>query len=82
VYDALDDRDDVYLFRTDNNLGYLSSWRSLIGAPASVTEGGRVARASIVDALRIITGPTASNREGSALDISVGNLGCEAVDRR
>lgn len=82
VYDALDDRDDVYLFRTGDNLGYLSSWRSLIGSPPSVTEGGRVARASIVDALQIVTGPTASDRDSSALNIAVGNLGCEAVDRR
>jgi prepilin-type N-terminal cleavage/methylation domain-containing protein len=85
---------DIYLFPQEHehlvggNLihhehpGYISFWEATRSLPASVSTDFRTTSASIPPAIRINTVPTDPDVEGTALNIEVGRLTCESVDRR
>ncbi len=86
VYDGPTLDQDVYLFDdlAAGQVGYLTDWGSLFNASSTgVTEdaAGQVTTAAIDGALSINTVPTGATPD-SGLNIDVGKLNCEAVDRR
>jgi type II secretory pathway pseudopilin PulG len=76
VYDAAT---DVRLFGTS---GYLGDWSNLAAGTTNVSADGRETSAAIPGALRIFANPTNTTVPGSGLTTSLGDLSCEAVDRR
>lgn len=84
VYDGATALDDVYLFADSatGRRGYLQSWNSAFDPATSVGEGGEVTSAGINTAIFIHTSPTNATLPDSGLKISIGDLGCDAVDRR
>ena len=83
VYDnPVGTANDLYLFRDDalGRKGYLLEMTSN-PLPASTNTGGS-ATVSMDHAIEIITAPTKPGVNETALNISVGNLSCGAVDNR
>jgi hypothetical protein len=74
------------LFLFDNpqvgQTGYIRRATGLLNPPTEVSDGGRYTAANIDGAIRIDTVPTDSTIPQSTLNISIGKLSCEAVDRR
>ncbi|MFP5298673.1 MAG: prepilin-type N-terminal cleavage/methylation domain-containing protein [Actinomycetota bacterium] len=83
VYDGAIPADDIYLFEDAANgrVGYLRSFVTA-GSTVSTSDGGRVATASLPGAIVVETAPVDPAAPDSTLSISMGNLSCEAVDRR
>jgi hypothetical protein len=73
---------DLYLFNEPGKTGYLWKATSLVGPPTEILESGRYTSARIDGAIRIDTMPTDSTIPQSRLNISIGKLACEAIDRR
>ncbi|MEA2432976.1 MAG: hypothetical protein QOG54_433 [Actinomycetota bacterium] len=75
---------DLYLFEDTaaGKIGYLSKAASLINPPTEVSDGNRYTSATIDGAIRIDTVPTDPAIPQSRLNISIGKLACEAIDRR
>lgn len=69
---------------THNHAGYLQAWRSNQEVSEEIGTDGRTARAGIVDALSVDTVPVPATGtfRATPLSISLGALGCEAVDFR
>lgn len=82
VYDGATNGQDVYLFEGPGKAGYLQTWSSVVGQNASVDGTGRVTQAGIDSAIRLTTAPTNPDETDSSLDIKVGKLSCESVDKR
>lgn len=82
VHDALGTANDLYLFR-DDALGRKGYLLELTTTPTpAVTNTGGSATVSMDHAIEIITAPTKAGVEETALNITVGNLSCGAVDNR
>lgn len=62
--------------------GYLSSWSSLPDTVTSRSPDWRSTAARIEGALRITTTPTSPLNGVTSLNISIGSLSCQALDRR
>ncbi|MBA2311857.1 MAG: hypothetical protein H0V97_03550, partial [Actinobacteria bacterium] len=82
VYDGATNAQDVYLFEGPGKNGYLQTWSSVVGQNASIDGTGRVTQAAIDSAIRVTTAPTNPARADSSLDIKIGKLSCESVDKR
>jgi len=82
VFDAPLGQEDIYLFQGGGKKGYLQSWSSTLGETSSVSADGRVVRASLPEAIRIVSAPTDSRYPESALIVQIGKLSCEAQDQR
>jgi prepilin-type N-terminal cleavage/methylation domain-containing protein len=82
VFDAPLGQEDIYLFEGGGKKGYLQSWSSTVGQATSVSADGRVVRASLPEAMRIVTAPTDSRYPESAMVVQIGKLSCEAQDQR
>lgn len=87
VYDGSSASSDIYLFEdpANNRKGYLTDASSLYNASTEgIDEGplGQSTSAEIGGALRIDTVPTDPSKPGSRLSLSLGNLSCQAVDKR
>lgn len=82
VYDAPNDTNDVYLFATPTQRGYLSDWSMNPQVLSSEDAEGRTTTASVEGAIQIITSPTNPAIAASALHVSLGKASCEAVDKR
>jgi prepilin-type N-terminal cleavage/methylation domain-containing protein len=82
VYDAPEGEEDIYLFQAGGRRGYLDSWNSAIGSTVDILDGGRVTRANITDALRIVSAPLDSRYAQSAVRLQIGKLSCDAQDDR
>lgn len=83
VYDNLvDNSKDLYLFRDDalGRKGYLLEMTSN-PTPSAANTGGS-ASVSMDHAIEIITAPTKPGVNETALNITIGNLSCGAVDNR
>lgn len=83
VYDSpLGDANDLYLFRDDalGRKGYLLEMTST-PTPASTNTGGSTT-VSMDHAIELITAPTKPGVNETALNITIGNLSCAAVDNR
>ncbi|MDQ3986395.1 MAG: hypothetical protein M3280_07855 [Actinomycetota bacterium] len=82
VYDVPSDSSDVWLFATSTQKGYLSDWSSKPQITWSKDPSGRLTSASLDGALQIVTAPTNPTVEATGLNITIGKLSCEAVDKR
>lgn len=65
-----------------NHAGYLSSWSSLPETVTSASPDGRSTSARIEGAIRMTTTPTSPANGVTAMNISIGSLSCQALDRR
>jgi hypothetical protein len=65
-----------------NHAGYLSSWSSLRDTVTSRSIDARSTAARIEGAIRLTTAPTAPPNGVTAMNISIGSLSCQALDRR
>lgn len=84
VYDGLTAAQDIYLFQTPTQTGYISNWSSLYNVSSTGIRKdttNREVRGSIAGAIRIDTRPTDTIGQ-SALSVSVGKLSCSSVDQR
>ena len=81
VYDGLLPADDVYLFQPTIGNGYFTNFTLKTGG-AAVRGGGAETNASIDGALNVTTVPTNPLLPESGLNISIGSLTCEALDKR
>lgn len=85
VYDGLKPADDIYLFRQTGpggNKGYLQSWSSGLGQTAAIDATGKTVKASIQEAIRVVTAPTNPAEADSSLSLSIGKLSCDSLDAR
>jgi prepilin-type N-terminal cleavage/methylation domain-containing protein len=82
VYDDPVDANDVYLMDTLTRNGYLTSLstRPLITSSKSAT--GRSTSATLSSAISIGTVPTSPGNDATVINVSIGTLSCDAVDRR
>lgn len=81
VYDGLLPTDDVYLFSEPLKNGYLSSFTINPVITSEDTEG-TLTTAGVDGAIHITTVPTNPLFPESGLNINVGSLRCEALDKR
>ena len=81
VYDGLTSGDDLYLFDEPLKRGYLTGI-DLKPPTATKSADGKNVSAGIDGAIRIATVPTNDRFPESGLNILVGSLTCDAVDRR
>jgi hypothetical protein len=82
VFDAVDDDDDVYLFDTSTERGYLQDWWSRPQMTSTNDSSGRDTSVNLDGALQIITAPVNPDDEASSIRASVGSMSCKAVDKR
>ena len=82
VYDGPTPAEDVYLFEAPGINGYMNDWSILTAPQLSETPDGRVTSASIESAINLTTAPTNPALTQSTINVSVGRLGCQAVDSR
>jgi prepilin-type N-terminal cleavage/methylation domain-containing protein len=85
VYDGANPADDIYLFRQTGpggNKGYLQSWSNALGQTAAIDATGKTVKASIQEAIRVVTAPTNPSEADSSLSISIGKLSCDSLDAR
>ena len=82
VYDSSDNTKDVYLFAANGLKGYLQDWSMKPQILWSEDAAGRATSASIEGALQLITSPTNPAISASALNVTLGNASCQAVDKR
>jgi prepilin-type N-terminal cleavage/methylation domain-containing protein len=85
VYDAPSPADDVYLFRQTGGggkEGYLQSWSSELDQTATINAAGTTVRASIGEAIRVVTAPTNPAEADSSISLSIGKMGCDSLDAR
>lgn len=83
VYDIPNDANDIHLFSTPATpKGYLVDWSSKPDVTWSKDASGRVTGASLDGALGIVTNRTHPNIEAAGLNVNIGKLSCEAVDKR
>jgi hypothetical protein len=75
---------DIYLFNqpSASKKGYLEDLTSNKNPTTSVSADGRTVSASIDGAIRIDTNQLHATNPDTAYNVSVGKLGCEAVDNR
>lgn len=75
---------DIYLFNDPalGRTGYLKQWSSRFSVPVTESENGEETSASIDTAVFIHTNSTNPSLSDSGLQVSVGKLSCEALDRR
>ena len=82
VYDAPEGETDVYLFQTDSTTGYFQKVSSTTTIPSTVTADGSSASVTLPGAIQINTVATNTAVPNSALNVSIGQMSCEAVDNR
>jgi prepilin-type N-terminal cleavage/methylation domain-containing protein len=82
VFDAPLGEEDIYLFQDEGRKGYLRTWSSSVGETTQVSADGRVVRAELPEALRIVSARTDPRYQGSSLTVQIGKLSCEAQDQR
>jgi prepilin-type N-terminal cleavage/methylation domain-containing protein len=82
VFDALDNDDDVYLFDTPTERGYLQDWWSRPQLTSTNDASGRDTSVNLDGALQIITAPVNPDDDASSISASVGGMSCKAVDKR
>jgi prepilin-type N-terminal cleavage/methylation domain-containing protein len=82
VFDALDNGDDVYLFDTPTERGYLQDWWSRPQLTSTNDASGRDVSVNLDGALQIITAPVNPDDDASSISTSVGGMSCKAVDKR
>jgi hypothetical protein len=78
-------KSDLFLFSKPTQMGYLESWSSTVGldpAGTDIATDGRSTTATLDGALRIDTAPIPADFEQFPLALTLGSLGCEAVDFR
>lgn len=62
--------------------GYLSAWSSIPDTITSKDGAGRTTSAEIGGAIKVTTTPTDPQNPATTIDVSVGDLSCQALDRR
>jgi prepilin-type N-terminal cleavage/methylation domain-containing protein len=82
VFDALDNDDDVYLFDTPTERGYLQDWWSRPQMTSTNDSSGRDTSVNLDGALQIITAPVNPDDDASSISVSIGSMSCKAVDKR
>jgi prepilin-type N-terminal cleavage/methylation domain-containing protein len=82
VYDSSDDTEDVYLFVAPGKKGYLQDWSMTPEIAWTEDAFGRTTSASLEGAMQIITNATNPAISDSALNITLGKVGCQATDKR
>ena len=82
VFDAPSGQEDIYLFQDAGRKGYLRIWSSALGETTQVSADGRVVRAELSEALRLVSARTDSRYPESAMSVQIGKLNCEAQDQR
>jgi prepilin-type N-terminal cleavage/methylation domain-containing protein len=82
VYDDNDDTKDVYLFVAPGKKGYLQDWSMNPQVTWEEDVSGRSTSANLEGAIQIITNATNPSIADSALNITIGKLWCQAVDKR
>ena len=82
VYDGEGNANDVYLFQTDSTTGYFTKISTATTIPSTVVADGSSASATLPGAVQINTVGTNAAVPNSALNVSVGQMSCEAVDNR
>jgi prepilin-type N-terminal cleavage/methylation domain-containing protein len=84
VYDANQDAKDVYLFvdTAADKKGYLQDWSMNPQITWTEDASGRATTANLEGAMQIITNATNAAIADSALNITIGKLWCQAVDKR
>ncbi len=86
VFDGLTDQEDVHLFRVTDSTGnvlqngYLDSFTTT--SPKAIVEATGATSASLDSAIGIITAPTDPQDPNTSLNVALGKLSCEAVDKR
>lgn len=77
---------DIYLFQTQDRIGYLSTWSTLRNPAGALRNNGRIASARLDGAVSINTAPVpvpaGSVFTQLPINISLGAMSCEAVDLR
>jgi hypothetical protein len=82
VYDDADNARDVYLFKTPTTKGYLQSMSVNPNIKATADPSGRTTEVKIQNAIQLVTFQTDPTNEASAITLNIGNLSCEAADKR
>jgi len=82
IYDGNNAASDVFLFKVGSGNGYLTDWSSLPAVAFRDTANNRETSALIDGAIRMSTIPLDTAVADSTLGISIGNVGCGAVDYR
>ena len=82
IYDGNNAAADVFLFEVGTSNGYLTDWSSLSAVAVRDTANNRETSALIDGAIRMTTIPLDNTVGDSTLGISIGNVGCGAVDYR
>jgi prepilin-type N-terminal cleavage/methylation domain-containing protein len=83
VYDDPDPTKRLYLFnRSDEERGYLSSWKSEPTITPLVDTSGRDSSVELADVIQITSSPVNPTVQFSTVTASVGTLSCGAVDKR
>jgi prepilin-type N-terminal cleavage/methylation domain-containing protein len=82
VFDSLDNDDDVYLFDTPTERGYLQDWWSRPQLTSTNDASGRDTSVNLDGAVQIITAPVNPDDDASSISASVGGMSCKAVDKR
>jgi prepilin-type N-terminal cleavage/methylation domain-containing protein len=82
VYDAPEGQTDIYLFETATTTGYFQKISSTTTIPSTVSADGSSASVTLPGAIQINTVATNSAIPNSALNVSIGQMSCEAVDNR
>lgn len=80
VYEGVSSAEDVYLFQTPTQTGYLEDWSSnpVIGSEVN----DQTARANMPFAIQLVTATTNPANPASKLTISIGKMSCSATDQR
>lgn len=82
VYDRSNNALDITLFETQTNRGYLNDWSINPTVASSEDSLGRETTGTIENAIHIQTAKTNGAVAESPMDVTLGDLACNAVDKR
>jgi prepilin-type N-terminal cleavage/methylation domain-containing protein len=85
IYDSAPDSNDIYLVAEGGRKGYFTDLGSLHNVSTTGVSKdvlGQTTGADIKGAIHVSTANTSASVAGSGLSVSIGSVGCQAVDKR